>query len=238
MNLVSEELHFLQRVILYYSATPNLVFFDIGANTGEYTEHILKLRNNSLSIHLFEPTGTCFQQLTQKYGDKSWIHLNKWAVSDQNQVVPIYYDQKGSKLASLYRRNLKQYDIEMNESEQVETIRLDQYIQQKGIKKIHLLKVDTEGHELAVLKSLGAYLHPLIIDFIQFEYGGTYQDAGIRLYNMYQLLEPAGFKIAKMHARGLTFLSYGPGLENYAYANYVAISPQIMNNPRFSFIFR
>ncbi len=230
------EIYLLQCVLAFYHNHPNPVFFDIGANIGEYTEKILDLRKEPTTIHLFEPTNKCFQELLRKYLGKNWICLNKWAVSDKNEEVSIFYDREGSKLASLYQRDLKNYAIEMNESEKVETIRLDQYIKKKQIEKIHLLKIDTEGHELAVLQGLGAYLDSAFIDFIQFEYGGTYLDADIRLYDMYDILEKAGYKIGKLNAQGIKMLPYEQWMEDYRYANYVAIPERIVNNIKFNLI--
>ena len=233
----SGEFYFIKCLLIYYYELANPVFFDIGSNVGCYTDTLLQSKKEKGTFHLFEPTKKCFQELVKKYNGQNHIHVNKLAVSDKNGQVPIFYDKEGSNLASLYKRDLKNYFIEMNKWENVDTIRLDDYINKHQIQHIHLLKMDTEGHELAVLKSLGNYLNRDFVDFIQFEYGGTYLDANISLYDMYAILETAGFKIGKLHAQGIKMLSYGPWIEDYRYANYVAIPERIANSMRFKLIF-
>lgn len=231
------EIYFIKCLLIYYFGNANPVFFDIGSNVGCYTDKLLQSRKDKGSFHLFEPTNKSFQEMVQKYKDKNHIYLNKLAVSDKKEQVSIFYDKEGSKLASLYKRDLKNYFIEMNKSEKVETIRLDDYINEHQIQQIHLLKMDTEGHELAVLKSVGTYLNSNFIDFIQFEYGGTYLDANIRLFDMYEILEKAGFKVGKLNANGIKLGSYEPEMEDYRYANYVAISQRIVNSIKYNLIF-
>jgi hypothetical protein len=91
------------------------------------------------------------------------------------------------------------------------------------VKKIDLLKIDTEGHELSVLKSAGRFLDPQYINIIQFEYGGTYLDARIYLKDMYTLLQSKGYEIYKIYPGKLTRRDYHPVMENFQYANYVAM---------------
>lgn len=230
------ENYFINCLLLFYYEQANPVFFDIGSNVGCYTDKILQHIKEKGTFHLFEPTNKCFQELVKKYKGRNNILINKLAVSDKSGQVPIFYDKEGSSLASLYKRNLKNYFIDMNKWENVDTIRLDDYIKKHQIQHIHLLKMDTEGHELAVLKGFGKYLNRDFVDFIQFEYGGTYLDANIRLYDMYEILVNAGFTIGKLHAQGIQLLSYEPRLEDYLYANYVAIPERIANSTRFKLI--
>ena len=53
-------------------------------------------------------------------------------------------------------------------TEKVSQIKLGEFIQEKKIKKIDVLKIDTEGYELEVLKGLGTTIQN--INFIYFEH--------------------------------------------------------------------
>ena len=108
-------------------------------------------------------------------------------------------------------------------------IKLDQYIQERKIEHIHLLKLDIEGHELFGLRGLGEYLKGDFIDYIQFEYGGANLDSKTSLMELYSLLINNGFKIAKVMKGGLKIQDYSPLRENFQYSNYVAISKRILN---------
>jgi len=137
---------------------------------------------------------------------------------------PFPYDRERSGLASLYRRDLRHYNIELSKSEEIETICAGDYIDQKQIPHIDYLKIDIEGHELKALEGFGKYLSGDFIDYIQFEYGGTTLDVHTSLMELYTFLESRGFKVAKVFSKGLEILSYNPDMENFRYANYVAIS--------------
>jgi hypothetical protein len=80
--------------------------------------------------------------------------------------------------------------------------RADEYIVSNGIGKVDFLKVDTEGYELRVLKGFGDKLSS--VRFIQFEYGGTYRDAGIQLKDVIDYLSKNSFgKFSYISSAGL-----------------------------------
>lgn len=208
------------------------VFFDIGANIGEYTEMLLE-KSSSLpvapEIHVFEPTNSCFKVVTAKFGARGNVVLNHLAVSNSAGEVKIYYDAEQSTLASLHKRNLEAYSVELNRSETVTATRLDSYIDRKAITHINFLKIDIEGHELAAFEGLGGYLNGDFIDFVQFEYGGANLDSHTSLIDFYTLFDKAGFVMTKVMRSGLEVRPYKPWMDNFQYANYVAVSKKIFD---------
>lgn len=209
-----------------------VVFFDVGANTGQYCQLLLDKSiaiNDEIRIHAFEPTEACFEILQHRFAKTNQVILNKKAASTSNGTAKIFYNEQKSGLASLYKRNLNTYSIFLDQSDLVETVRLDEYIEQIGLKHIHFLKVDIEGHEMAAFEGLGSYLVGDFIDFVQFEYGGANLDSHSSLIEFYALFERAGFILAKVMRRGLDIRSYQPWMDNFQYANYVAISKNIVD---------
>ncbi len=204
-----------------------LTIFDVGANVGNYTQMLTeKCQKYSISanIHAFEPTMSCLQVLKSKFTTNKHISICNKAVSNTEGTQFIYFDKAQSGMASLHRRDLKALDIELNLSEKIETIRLDNYIETNKIEHIHLLKIDIEGHEIAAFEGLGKYLNADFIDFIQFEYGGANLDSHTTLADFYRLLTPQGFKIAKIMRKGLQLRPYHPVMDNFCYSNYVAVA--------------
>lgn len=223
------EENFINSFFEYYT-NKEAVIFDIGANIGKYAEVLLQksnINNVQAFIHLFEPTNKCYSILKGKFDAQKNIQLNKSGISEKEGKMDIFFEKEGSTLASLYKRNLGHLNIEMQQKEQIDLVRLDNYIEQKQIKHIHLLKIDIEGHDLSGLRSLGNYLNYGFIDFIQFEYGGTNLDARTTLLDFYVLLENAGFKVCKIKPRKLEPRKYESFMENFNYANYVAISKSV-----------
>lgn len=140
----------------------------------------------------------------------------------------IYYDVKGSELASMYQRNLNMCDNKLNIKEEIKTERLDKYIEQSEIKHIDFMKVDVEGHEMVVFEGMGRYLNSDFVNYIQFEYGGANLDSMTSLMNFYKLFESKGFRLAKVVPGGLQIRVYESFLENFEYSNYVAISERLI----------
>lgn len=228
---------FVDNIFRYFgkAGAERIVFFDIGANVGDYTQMLLSQADRqrlSVEVNLFEPTCACFDRLEKKFGSRSDVVLNRKAVSNSCGKARIFYDTSGSSLASLQERNLETYGILMNQSEEVETVRLDDYCTERAIGHIHFLKIDVEGHEMAALEGMGEYLTSDFVDFVQFEYGGANLDSSTSLRDLYGLFEKTGFVVAKVMRGGLEIRSYKPWMENYHYANYVAIAGRIADSLR------
>jgi FkbM family methyltransferase len=201
---------------------------DAGANRGDYVDMVCSEASAigaPVSVHAFEPAASSHALLRARHGGKPNVRINQVALSDSDGEGLIFSDTEGSPLASMYRRDLRAIDIDLDRSERVRVARLDAYVRETALEHIHLLKIDVEGSEFGVLKGAGDFLNPGFIDFIQFEYGGTNLDAGVPLKAFFSLLEPKGFVLGKLMSGGLRVAKYGSWMDNYLYANYVAISP-------------
>jgi FkbM family methyltransferase len=219
------EKHFLNDFI--HTLHGDIVLFDVGANVGGYSKILIDLckqHHLHYTLHLFEPTQSCFATLKQLFTSEERIHLNNVGVSDARLSTEIFYDAEQSGFASLYKRDQSLMNVQMNKSETISLVRLDEYISQNNIQRIDFLKIDIEGHELAAFRGLGKYLNGDFIKAIQFEYGGSNLDSGTTLRQLYHELENGGFTIFKVMKKGIEQRTYRLSMENYQYANYVALS--------------
>jgi FkbM family methyltransferase len=230
------EYWFLQHLIQRYKDlkdTP-LLIMDIGANIGNYSNLIVQKainENISLDLHVFEPTKACFEELDNKLVSSESnisIHKNNIGLSSESGKAKIFFNEPKSGLASLYQRNLEYYDVKMDQYEVITLQRMDDYIDRQLIDHIHFIKIDIEGHELNAFKGFGSYLNSSFIDFIQFEYGGANLDSHTSLKDFFSLFEESGFKVAKVMPTSLQLRSYEPSMDNFEYANYVAISKAVL----------
>jgi FkbM family methyltransferase len=150
-----------------------LIIFDVGANDGKtFLRHAL----DGHRVYAFEPTPKLISDI------KQWLHpkifpnykLIEKAVSIENGSAVFniagHYDWGCSSLLE-FADNLEfspwagtwlGYTSNQNkvtERIEVETIRLDTFIEQnENIPYISYLHIDTQGHDLAVMKSLGKYI--------------------------------------------------------------------------------
>lgn len=225
---VNGERLFVERLFAFLrgKARAPLVMFDVGANAGHYSQmllHAAEREKVAIQLHAFEPARGCVDALRSRFGADPRVRIAAAAVSSTNDAARLYFDAPGSGLASLYQRDLSLYAMELGQSEEVPSTRLDQYIEREGIQHVHFVKLDIEGHEAAAIEGLGRYLDPRFIDFVQFEYGGANLDSNTTLRQLFTTFSSRGFRIAKIMKHGLELREYEVAMENYQYSNYVAI---------------
>lgn len=126
-------------------------FFDVGANIGNYSIELNKEFGESAQIHAFEPLCSTYKMLIDHLGAYSDIICHNLGFSDQTATMSLYTDHAGSGLTSVYHRRLDHFNIDMNIKEECEFTTVDKFCQDNHIERIHFLKIDVEGHELAVL---------------------------------------------------------------------------------------
>jgi hypothetical protein len=90
-----------------------------------------------------------------------------------------------------FREDLKQENS--GKKEIVHIKNGDEFLQNQNIEKLDLLKIDTEGFDLEVLKGFSRNLKKGHIPFVLVESG--FDDRFIPLDNFIQYLEPLGYKI-------------------------------------------
>jgi FkbM family methyltransferase len=127
---------------------PGDIIFDIGANIGYFSLYMSKKITDSGKIYAFEPVSTTFKRLQENIilnGYKNII-IEKYALFDKKERREIF-------LSYAHDRNSLVADNPLQKKEIVDCITLDEYIIKSNVSKISLLKIDTEGAELFVLKS-------------------------------------------------------------------------------------
>jgi FkbM family methyltransferase len=207
------------------NASEPVVIFDVGANIGEYSLHALQLLTEyekAFELHLFEPQKYNSVILNNVFVQRSNVVLNDFGLSDKTGNSTLFSEEQGSTSASIYNREFFRQENYSVDSEEIKLKTLEEYISGKHLKKIDFIKIDVEGHEMAVIKGMGRYLSSGVIRAIQFEYGGTYLDAGTRLKDIYDILSPH-FNIGKILPTGVSYQQYTEQLEDFNYSNYLAV---------------
>jgi FkbM family methyltransferase len=133
------------------------VIIDVGANIGVYSL-AAKALNPAAKVIAFEPAERTIKYLKEN------IVVNNFEIDAENialsnsQGQAIFYDtvpdhQTSASLNPDKVKNNKGYHVEMLEYK-VEVNTLDNYLKDKGIAKVDLIKIDVEMHEPEVLKGM------------------------------------------------------------------------------------
>jgi FkbM family methyltransferase len=200
---------------------------DVGANVGEWSNSILAMRPLA-RIHMFEPVGGTFAKLTSSSWPPGTI-LTKAAVGEEVGQATLLTGQDFAGSNSIYRRTGVQVKIASEEI--VPCITLDEYCREKSIQSLAYVKIDVEGHELAVIRGAASLLRAEKIDAIQFEYGGTFIDARILLKDIFDFIYATNpnYHLCKIHRSGLIRANgYSQSYENFQYANWLIIHQDIL----------
>ena len=175
--------YFTQRkIIIFFQKefnTNSIKLIDVGSHRGEYIDSVIK--NMSVEkIYSFEPNYEVFKILKKKFQNNNLIKLNNFGISEKKGIINFYKNiESSSSTINKLNKNSKYYKKKyfllnflnlkkVSEEVKIEVFRLDEFINEEKINNVQILKIDTEGYEYQVIKSLGNDLNK--IRFIHFEH--------------------------------------------------------------------
>ena len=185
----------IERLSQLYSLPVN-VFFDIGANVGQTSRAALK-SFPSATVYAFEPDDRSFASLTADVVDSRFRAFNL-ALSDTSGEAKFFDYGPSATLNSLVANS--QFAARTGNAATERTVQcetLDDLCTQLAIERVDVLKVDAEGHDLAVLVGGRRLLAENRVRFVYVEFNTLLNREGTlggALLPISSLLEPAGFK--------------------------------------------
>jgi FkbM family methyltransferase len=172
-----------------------MVCIDIGANVGAYSK--LLATETSAAIYAIEPAAASFaalQQTAAAYPGR--IQTVNAAISDRNGSGTLHSRDAMSEKATLSEVSGAGSALQ----QQVTLQTLDSFIAEAGITKVDFIKIDTEGHELAVFTGMQHTLQTMQPKYIQFEFNHVHLYNSTTLYQLTQLLP--GYTFYRLLPRG------------------------------------
>jgi FkbM family methyltransferase len=219
----SGERNFLENVLAIYAkrAGAGCVVLDVGANVGNYAREILSISHDAV-IHCFEPHPANLVKLCKSV-EPLGVRVVPCAVGTDDGTMELYdySDADGSSHASVYKEVFEKIHKQSHVSHSVSVVTLDGYIQQAGIAQVALLKIDTEGHELAVLVGAAQTLRKGCIDVVHFEFNEMNIASRTFLGDFFEVLP--GYRFYRLLADGWIPLLDRPIENIFAYQNIVAV---------------
>lgn len=150
--------HQIFSILQQYLVHPKIIV-EVGAFHGHDT---IKMTNHwpKANIHSFEPVPELYQTLRTKTKPYSNIHTYNYAIDTHSGSSLFYYAEKpnnpgiATQAGSLLepKERLLWSPIQFTKTITVQTITLAQWMTQNNITNIDFLWLDTQGHELPLLK--------------------------------------------------------------------------------------
>jgi FkbM family methyltransferase len=145
------------------------LLFDVGANTGQ-TRKWFRYHLPKATIHSFEPVRSTFEQLkANAKGDARCVLLNE-ALGDEAGSMTIRLFEEDMTVLNSLREDVMN-NVAGAKEETIAINTLDTYCKTHHIEKIDLLKIDTEGFEINVLRGAAEMLQNGRISFVYCETG-------------------------------------------------------------------
>lgn len=220
--MVHEE-KFLRRALALFSGT--FVVFDVGAHVGDYSRAARRMAPRARVV-AFEPNPLLLGQLRARIPD---VEVFPFALSDQSGAAQLhdFADEPGSSCGSLHAEKIP-FHGGVAQTYPVQTRTLDDFCAEQGIGHVHLLKIDTEGHDLRVLRGARRLLEAKAIDVIQFEIIAV--NAVLRVFLRDFAAQLPGYRLYRLALSGrlLPLGEYDPlEWEIFAEQNIIAVRDSV-----------
>jgi FkbM family methyltransferase len=202
------------------TATPIQLIFDVGANRGQSA---VRLRRwyPAAELHCFEPVAETFAHLQRTVAGWPHVHTYRCALGatpgsglvvrnetdDRSQIIP----GEGT-------------------GETVDLDSVDRVCQRLGLREIDYLKVDTEGHDLAVLEGASSLLDSGAVAIVEVE-AGMHPDNHFHVpaTALSAFLEARGYRLFGVYEQTLEWPTADAHLRR---ANLVFVSPATVERNR------
>ena len=198
---------------------PGSTVFDVGAFHGDWTARAIASWPRA-QVHCFDLASEHVDFLHQRFDGDPRVLVNAFGLGEGETDAIGFRDPKHPEMTSVVLRDglapgTVAFDVRIR--------RGDDYVSQHGIDHIDILKVDTEGLDLAVLRGFSSTLAAGRIDLIQFEFTLWAAISRTWLHDFYDLLTPLGFQLGKLFPDGVEWRPYQAEHEIFLRCNYVAV---------------
>jgi FkbM family methyltransferase len=217
----------LQRWVLGLAPDGEFHVADVGANVGRWSRSLLAAasaagRAADVRLHAFEPDAGAYARLERAL-DGAPATVNAVALSDRHGTSAFHTVAPAAGTNSLHPA-----PGTTTTAGTVSTITLDSYAARSGVPRFAFVKIDTEGHDLTVLRGARALLAEHRIAAVQFEYNHRWVYARAFLRDVFDLLADVGYRVGKLTPKGVEFYpGWDADLETFVEGNYVACDPVI-----------
>ena len=229
----------IEREILKYLGNESKIVFDVGCFRGNFTKNLIRYENKfgiKSNFFLFDPNPNVKSYIKQLLQNEKVKYFN-FAFDNSNTNKKFYlntfFEPSGSSLNTMVRDDKKWTTTRKlimqilwpfkrigNFSEiNVQTQTLDNFCLNEKIKNIDVLKIDTEGNDLNVLKGAKKLLSENKIKVIYTEIGSTKINFKEKEKNTIDFLNSYNFDLKKIYKNKTLSILSGLRVTNNLFIN-------------------
>ncbi len=201
-----------------------LLAIDIGANVGAFTADMLTYFPKARSV-CFEPCAEPFEVLSNRFEGDSRVECHRCAIGSEHQTREMYVQTGASHYNSFHRYENdtnRFYDIDYQNVEEVACRRLDEF--DLALEGTVFLKVDTQGHEVDVLRGAGPVLDAVDVALTEVSFANEYEGLEPSFPTVAQILREHGLY-------QIIFQGFGGQMSNYPFERDVVFArKELLNN--------
>ena len=181
----------LRHVLAIPAATK--VLLDVGANKGNWSAEAIEIAGatQALNIHAFEPSHQTRLMLATRFPDSSAVTVQPYALSDSTGEATFYSEEVGGGTNSLSSSS-------GSKSEIVKLTTIDIFLEEADIAEVSMVKIDTEGFDLLVLRGAESSLNAGRIEVLQFEYNWRWLLNHACLRDVFDLIADKPYHFGKL----------------------------------------
>jgi len=208
------------------STGQQLVVFDVGANIGEWSAALVKQVEQrqlaqQVQLYSFEPVAATAQTLRRNLGtDKPWLHIEELALSATSGSAQIFIAAANAGTNSLHADPTGA----THESATIQLASAVDFCATRSIQHVHLLKCDTEGHDMEVIRGALPLLQNGRVSVLQFEYNHRWIMSRNFLHDVFMAIEGLPYSLGKLQAgQVIMFREWHQELDKFFEGNYVLV---------------
>ena len=178
---------------------------DVGAHKGEFAQNALQIESVN-KIIAFEPQKKIFSLLKEKFSDNDKVVLNNFALSEkvEKRIMKINkmtatstlnHEINDDSLYFKFKSFLLYQKNSIIDEEEIDTTTFDAFFNEEIFNENTLLKIDTEGYELKVLKGSNQKIKEIKYVLIENQFSKMYKNVNFK--DCHQFLESKNFRLLK-----------------------------------------
>ncbi len=194
-------------------------FVDVGANRGSWTAALLRHAPHIERGVAYEPGRRAASMLRERLAGRPEILVVERALADRPAASARFFEMPDAGHTSSFSPPPAPGAIATD----VEVTTLDIEAGRLGIERIDVLKVDAEGHDLAVLRGAERLLREGRVRFVQWEYGDSWIAGGATLAAALAFMSAFGYRSLLLKGDAVYRFDADRFGEFFTFSNFVSV---------------